>query len=507
VTVDAQFGAITEPFTGRRWEPAQIRAETAMRARSYATQGLEPGDRVLLLYGNRIEVFADILALWSLGCCVIPVDPGLTPFEIGKVAESAGTRFCIVPEQGRAGNPSAIADPVMLRLRPDETNQPQVVAAGIFPRLDDDALIIFTSGSTGRPKGVVHTHRSIAARFTTLRQLHGTADFARTLCIMPTHAIPLVSNFLFPWLSGCDIFVTPPYDAMVLMKLGRLVDEHGITFFVSVPSMWSLVLKAAAPPARGTLRRIHNVSASLPKDTWEAMQGWSGTRRVVTAYGTTESASWAAGVLEPDVIPEEGLIGVGWGYEVKVTRMRGQGTDAATDEPCPAGESGMIWLHGPGLMRGFLDRQDLTDAIMRRGWYMTGDLGFIDDRGRLFVHGRARDEINRGGVKVFPADIDHVATQFSGTLDACAFRVPDELYGETVGIAVVLKDRNPGTLAGLHGWLEQRLARHKMPARWYLVDSLPRAHRGKINRDEVMRQCEPLPPIDMAAALREPGRG
>jgi acyl-CoA synthetase (AMP-forming)/AMP-acid ligase II len=187
--------------------------------------------------------------------------------------------------------------------------------------------------------------------------------------------------------------------------------------------------------------------------------------------------------------------------------MRGQETDAVTDEPCAAGESGMVWLHGPGLMRGFLDRQDLTDAIMRRGWYMTGDLGFIDDRRRLFVHGRARDEINRGGVKVFPADIDHVATQFSGTLDACAFRVPDELYGETVGIAVVLKDRNPGTLAGLHGWLEQRLARHKMPARWYLVDSLPRAHRGKINRDEVMRQCEPLPPIDMAAALREPGRG
>lgn len=500
------YGAITEPFTGRRWDSGQIRDAIAVRVRSYAAQGVSPGDRVLLLYGNRIELFADILALWQLGCCAIPVDPGLTPFEIGKVAESARTRLCIVPEGGRAGDPSAIAGAVVLRLQPEDACEPAVAIAVAFPRPDDDALIIFTSGSTGRPKGVVHTHRSLEARFNALRQLHGTDDFARTLCIMPTHAIPLVSNFLFPWLSGCDIFVTPPYDAMVLMKLGELVDRHGITFFVSVPPMWSLVLKAAAPPKGGTLRRIHSVSASLPKDTWEAIQRWSGTPRVVTAYGMTESASWAVGLLERDVVPEEGLIGVGWGYEIRITRMRGDEDASVSDEPCSPGETGMVWLQGPGLMRGFLDRPDLTDAVMRDGWYMTGDLGYLDDRGRLFVHGRARDEINRGGVKVFPADIDHVAAQFPGTVDACTFRVPDPLYGETVGIAVVLKDRSAGTLAGLHRWLEQRLARHKMPARWYRVDSLPRAHRGKINRDDVLRQCETLSPVDMAAALRESGR-
>jgi len=261
--------------------------------------------------------------------------------------------------------------------------------------------------------------------------------------------------------------------------------------------------KATAPPKRGTLRRVHSVSASLPKDTWQAMQRWSGTPRVVTAYGTTESASWAVGVLERDVVPEEGLIGVGWGYEVKVTRMHGEEDAGMTDEPCTAAETGMVWLRGPGLMRGFLDRQDLTDAVLRRGWYMTGDLGYLDDRGRLFVHGRARDEINRGGVKVFPADIDHVAVQFPGVMDACAFRLPDPLYGETVGIAVVLEKCSADALAGLHRWLEQRLARHKMPARWYRVDSLRRVHRGKINRDEVMRQCETQSPIDITAALRE----
>ena len=506
MTIDAQFGAITEPFTGRHWGPAEMRRQIALRTRAYAAQGLAPGNRVLLLYGNRIEFFADVLALWELGCCVIPVDPGLTAFEIGKVAESAQTRFCIIPEEGRAGDPSTIAGAVFLRIGPETLQASVLTASGDYPRLDDDALIIFTSGSTGEPKGVVHTHRSLAARFTAIRECLGTNDFTRTLTIMPTHAITVVTNCLYPWLAGNDLFVTPPYDALVLMKLGELIDAHEITFFVSVPPMWSLVLKATAPPKRGSLKRIHSVSAILRKDTWEEIQRWSGTRRVVSAYGTTETASWAAGVLEADVVPEDCLIGVPWGGRVMVTRMNGTEIEGVTEEPCDAGQSGMVWIADPGLMRGFLNRQDLTDAVMRRGWYMTGDIGHLDDRGRLFIEGRASDEINRGGIKIFPADIDHVAVQFPAVADACTFRIPDELYGENVAIALVLRDRSAGSLGQLYRWLEERLARRKMPARWYLVDSLPRAHRGKINRDAVRRMCESLPPVDMTAALRESRR-
>jgi acyl-CoA synthetase (AMP-forming)/AMP-acid ligase II len=501
--VDAHFGSLNEPFTGRHWDPPEIRDQIERRVRAYDAQGLPAGSRVLLLFGNRLEFFAELMALWRLGCSAIPVDPGLTAFEIGRVAASAGTRFCIAPEGLRTGDPSEIPDAVILRIQPVRGGKSADPGAP-FPRLDDDALIIFTSGSTGEPKGVVHTHRSLAARFSILEQHFGTADFGRTLTIMPTHAITLVTNCLYPWLSGCDLFVTPPYDAMTLMKLSEIVDAHAINFFVSVPPMWKLVLKAAAPPKRGSLRRIHSVSAILPKDTWEDMQRWSGTRCVVTAYGTTETASWTAGVLEREVVPEEFLIGVPWGCRIRITRM--DPAEGATEDDCAPGEAGMVWVSGPALMRGFLGRQALTDSVMRAGWYMTGDIGHLDDRGRLFVHGRARDEINRGGVKVFPGDVDHIATQFRETADACTFRVPDELYGENVAIALVLRDRGAATLAELYGFLQQRLARHKMPSRWYLVDSLPRVHRGKINREAVMRQCEALQPVDMAAALRESKR-
>ena len=115
VIFDPQFGPMSEPLTGRHWDATQMRGQIARRMRCYAQQGLKPGDRVLLLFGNRLEFFADLLAVWRLGCCAIPVDPGLTAFEIGKVAQSAATRFCVVPVGGRAGDPSAIGDPVILR--------------------------------------------------------------------------------------------------------------------------------------------------------------------------------------------------------------------------------------------------------------------------------------------------------------------------------------------------------------------------------------------------------
>lgn len=154
-------------------------------------------------------------------------------------------------------------------------------------------------------------------------------------------------------------------------------------------------------------------------------------------------------------------------------------------------------------MKGYFRRPDLTNSVVRRGWFKTGDIGLLDERGRLFLKGRERDEINKGGVKIYPDDIDHVVLQFKATTDACTFRFTDDLYGENVGIAVVLADQRSNTLRNLYQWLETHLARHKHPARWYLLDELPRNSRGKINRDTVMRLCGSREPLDLVAALRE----
>jgi acyl-CoA synthetase (AMP-forming)/AMP-acid ligase II len=203
-------------------------------------------------------------------------------------------------------------------------------------------------------------------------------------------------------------------------------------------------------------------------------------------------------------VPESDFIGVPWGCRLKVLKP---GADPAggPDAEYATGESGILWLASAGLMKGYLGQPVLTSEVLRQGWYMTGDIGHLDGRGQLYIHGRARDEINRGGVKVYPADIDHVAKQCGAVSDACAFRVPDALYGENVAIALVLADGSPAAVGQLYRWLDERLSRHKMPARWYVVDSLPRRERGKINRETVMQMCEPLQPLDLKAALRAAG--
>jgi acyl-CoA synthetase (AMP-forming)/AMP-acid ligase II len=138
---------------------------------------------------------------------------------------------------------------------------------------------------------------------------------------------------------------------------------------------------------------------------------------------------------------------------------------------------------------------------VRGGWFLTGDLGFLDDRGRLYLRGRVRDEINKGGSKVYPADVEAVAERFPGLADLCCFAVDDPAYGQNVALALVLADPVPDRLRLFHALLRRHLADYQMPVRLYLVDALPRSPRGKINRDRVSEICAGLPPVDLKSVL------
>ena len=313
------------------------------RTEQYAALGFKHSDRVFLHHGNTLEFFVDLLAVWELGGCAIPIDGRLTAFEVETLAGAAKPRFSVwkdEPESGLSVSLAALGVTVLTSW--DEkivsrTSQSNQRGAGLM--LDDEALILFTSGTTGKPKGVVHTHRSLRARWMSLRQSLGLDSYRRTLCLLPTHfGHGLICNCLFPWLSGQHLFVGPPFRPDVVMRLGATLDQHEITFMSSVPPVWKLALKTTKPPQSRTLKRIFCGSAPLSAALWKSVQEWSGIQQVFNAYGITETGSWMAGTTVPDFSPEDGLIGEAWGGVISV--LKSKSTDIAPDSRSPAsGES------------------------------------------------------------------------------------------------------------------------------------------------------------------------
>lgn len=498
--LDLHVGLLAEPLSGRRWTPADVAREVALRVARLQRHGLARGDRVFLPFGNRLEFFAELLAVWQLGACAVPIDARLTPFEVTTLVGAAQPRMAIVDDATDPAVLRALADAAVPVVDTQDTGVVQARAGA--SRLDDDALILFTSGSTGTPKGVVHTHRSLRARWVALREQLGVAAFARTLCMLPTHfGHGLICNCLFPWLSGQDLFITPPFRPDILMRLGKLLDEHRITFMSSVPAVWKVALKLSKPPQAGTLQRVHVGSAPLSAAIWEDIRRWTGTRQVCNAYGITETGSWVVGLADADLPAEDGLVGTGWGAVVKVLRTAQTTAPLSPADACAVGESGYVWLNTPALMKGYFQRDDLTQAAVIDGWFFTGDIGILNVRGQLVLKGRERDEINKGGMKIYPADVDAVVERFAQAVDVCTFALDDEIYGQIVGMAVVLNDRSDATVRALHAWMAAHLAEPKMPSRWWLVDEIPRTSRGKINREAVKAACAGGPALELVRIL------
>jgi acyl-CoA synthetase (AMP-forming)/AMP-acid ligase II len=201
---------------------------------------------------------------------------------------------------------------------------------------------------------------------------------------------------------------------------------------------------------------------------------------VCNTYGITETGSWVAGLEDASVPAEDGLIGEGWGAVVQVLHTDDTTQPLSPEQRCADWGVGLCLAQYPSSDEGiFSPRRSYRQGSRSDGWFMTGDIGFLDDRGRLLLRGRERDEINKGGMKIYPADIDAVVERFDRASDVCAFALDDAIYGQAVGMAVVLADREDDTIRALHAWMKPHLAEHKMPSRWWAIDAIPRTSRGQ----------------------------
>jgi len=270
--------------------------------------------------------------------------------------------------------------------------------------------------------------------------------------------------------------VLHPIGVPMANELGRIIDQHDITFMSSVPAFWRMALTRSSRPQRVSLARVHVGSAPFPATLWSEVAAWTGAE-VVNCYGTTETANWLAGASSRVDGIADGLVGSMWGGTAAVI-------DNSNGTVQPVG-SGEIIIRSPSQMSGYLDRPDLTAAAFFQGWHRTGDSGSIDEQGRIWLTGRIKDEINRAGFKVQPAEIDALLETNPAIAEACVFGIDDPLGGEAVAAAVRLKVGASEDPKGLQSWCLKRVRREAVPESWFFVSEIPRTARGKVSRDAV----------------------
>lgn len=448
-------------------------AAVAEREKTLTNAHVGAGDRLVLVPTQPLGFFADLFAAWNFGAVAVCASPSLTAGECERVNQLVRPRLWLGSE-GPAGVPS---------LGSVAFKAPRAADPALMPGsygLDDAALILLTSGTSGTPKGVVHTLRSLQARLALNLAHIGPADLAVGLNVLPLHfGHGLIGNCLTVLAAGGRLVLHPEPGIDGLARLGEIIDTFDVTFLSSVPAMWRVVLKTSPPPRRRTLRRVHVGSAPLSAELWSAICDWCGIRRVLNMYGMTEAANWIAGHSAENGPPADGLVGRPWGGAVRVRTESGAILERG---------SGEILLASPTLMSGYLDHRK-PEQLLPGGWFYTGDIGEISGAGEIRLLGRVREDVNRGGIKIYCAEIDLLLERHPLVREACAFPLEDAVHGEIVGVAVVPESGQKIDLAALRKWCSEHIRREAVPDRFFVLDALPSTERGKRLRGKVREFC------------------
>lgn len=481
LTTSLSDGGIEDVGLGLSWDAATLGEQVNRRAAALSQMGIGRGSIVAIGHGGTARFFADLFASWRVGAAAACLDPSLTPGELRTVVEFSKAAVLLVDG---AASVDRLAVPIV-DLGSEHPRRFQGDTPP--PEPGDPALVLFTSGTTGTPKGVVLSFEALRARINANIAVIGKASLARALVSLPTHfGHGLIGNCLTPLMAGGDI-VLHPLGIALANDLSRVIDQQDITFMSSVPAFWRMALtRSPRRPAGGSLVRVHVGSAPFSAELWTEVATWSGAE-VVNCYGATETANWIAGASSRDDGMADGLVGKMWGGDAAVM------DESGSIQHRGAGE---IIIRSPSIMSGYLDRPDLTAAALHQGWYRTGDRGSIDQHGRLWLTGRIKDEINRAGFKVQPAEIDAMLERNPAVAEACVFGISDALGGEAVAAAIRLNTAATASPQSLQAWCLDRVRREAVPERWYFVSEIPRTARGKVSRDAVRRRLVEKPVAD-----------
>jgi len=464
--------------------------------RSFRARGIGRNDRVAIVLPNGPEMAVAFGAVAGTATAA-PLNPAYRAEEYEFYLNDLGARALLVGEG--ADTPARTAAAILgipvveiaaesdgpagrFTLR-SETGYPPLEDEPV--RAGDIALVLHTSGTTSRPKIVPLSQQNLAASAANIRQTLNLTGTDRCLNVMPLfHIHGLMGVVASTLTSGGSIVCCPGFDEERFFDWAR---EFSPTWYSAVPTMHQAVLaRLRTEPGLAEefgLRFIRSSSASLPPDVMEELRTRFGAP-VIEAYGMTEAAHQMASNPLPPGRQKPGSVGCGTGVAISIMDPAG--------EMLPAGAEGEIVIRGPNVTAGYENNPEANSGAFRGEWFRTGDQGYLDEDGYLFISGRIKEIVNRGGEKISPREVDEVLTAHPHVFQAVAFAVPHERLGEDLA-AVVVPEPGAGVTEGeLRAFALERLAEFKVPGQIVFTDRIPKGPTGKLQRIGLWEQLEDL---------------
>ena len=481
---------------------SDLKRDAARIQDSLRVAGVMPGQRVLLSEINSYGFLAAYLGILLHGAVVVPVNPLMPGPELTKVMTRANVHGAVVSQallplvKRVRGVPLLFAATI---LQEDEsfhydfwtllhgkwiahdTSALQEEAVLHNVAEENGAILLFTSGTTGTPKGVLLTHSQVMATVINVIQAHQLTENDICYAFLPLfHINAQVIGFLSTMLSNGKIILEKKFSAS---RFWNTVSEQGITWVSAVPTVIAILLKSPGTvvhPHR--VRFVRSASAPLAQLHAKRFEGRFGIP-IIESYGMTEAASQICVNPVPPGLRKLGSVGLPAGVAVEIKGDAG--------ETLGAGQIGEIAIRGKSVVSSYASG-DTSGTSFRAGWFYTGDIGYKDADGYVFITGRSKEMINRAGQKISPREVEEVIGQDSRVQNVAVIGLPDDLYGERV-VAYVIAESVPNTeydalIERLKKACQTSISAYKCPAEYHIVDEIPVGPTGKIQRSRLRQQ-------------------
>lgn len=461
--------AFVFPQDGTSLEWADLERQALATARHLTALGVEKGESVAIVAPNCLDGLIALYAVLVGGFRATMINLAAGRDAIAYALDHSGARYAYVHED--CAGIFANANDTQIETF-DLGQDDDITLCELSP--EDHALLMYTSGTTGRPKGVLHSHASLLAGGWTTAIAHNLTEADRGFCILPVYHINgLCVTIMGALVSGGSLAVVSKFSAS---RFWDQADQARVTWFSAVPTIISHLLHGDANPSaacRDRLRFGRSASSALAIETQSAFEARFSVP-IVETMGLTETAAQILSNPLPPGTRKIGSPGIAFGCEVDI--QLDDGTTAG------AGTEGEIVVRGPNVMLGYLNNTEATIATFRNGWLRTGDLARKDDQGYIFVTGRLKEIIIKGGENIAPREVDEALYTHPDVIEAAAFGRKCKIYGETVEAAVRVRSGSKLAAKDLMDICAERLGKFKTPDDIYFLEELPKGPSGKIQR-------------------------